>query len=50
MKSLQNTIDTIQLFDKLGFIVYPKKSVFKPVQSITFLGFFLDSGSTFDFR
>ena len=40
---LQNTIDTIQIFDKLGFIVQPKKSVFKLVQSITFLGFVLDS-------
>ena len=39
---LQNAIDTIQIFDKLGLIVHPKKSVFKPVQSITFLGFVLD--------
>ena len=40
---LQNTIDTIQLFDKLGFIIHPQKSVFKPVQSITCLGSVLDS-------
>ena len=40
---LQNTIDTIQLFDKVGFIVHPKTSVFKPVHIITFLGFVLDS-------
>ena len=43
---LQNTIDTIQIFDKLEFIVHPKKSVFKPVQSITLLGFVVDSVKT----
>lgn len=40
---LQNLIDTIKLFDSLGFIVHPSKSVFKPEQRVTFLGFVLDS-------
>ena len=40
---LQNLIDTIKLFHSLGFIVHPSKSVFKPEQRVTFLGFVLDS-------
>ncbi len=40
---LQNLIDTIKMFDSLGFIVHPSKSVFKPEQRVTFLGFVLDS-------
>ena len=40
---LANVVDTIQLFDSLGFIIHPEKSVFIPTQIITFLGFVLDS-------
>ena len=40
---LANVADTIKLFDSLGFIVHPEKSVFIPTQIITFLGFVLDS-------
>ena len=40
---LTNVVDTIKLFDKLGFVVHPEKSVFVPSQVITFLGFILDS-------
>ena len=39
----KNVIDTQNLFEKLGFIVHPKKSVFKPKQEISFLGFIIDS-------
>ena len=42
---LSNTIDTIKLLDKLGFVIHPSKSVFEPKQKITFLGFILDSVS-----
>lgn len=38
-----NISDTCDLFQKLGFIIHPVKSVLKPVQSLTFLGFVLDS-------
>ena len=40
---LSNVVDTIKLFDSLGFIIHPKKSVFIPTQMISFLGFVLDS-------
>lgn len=36
---------TRELFQKLVFIIHPVKSVLKPVQSLTFLGFVLDSVS-----
>ena len=36
-------MDTIKLFDSLGFIIHPKKSVVIPIQIVTFLGFVLDS-------
>ncbi|XP_033759551.1 uncharacterized protein LOC117341798 [Pecten maximus] len=38
-----NIIDTITLFDQLGFTVHPKKSVLVPTQQISFLGFVLNS-------
>ena len=34
-----NISDTCDLFSKLGFILHPVKSVLKPVQVLTFLGF-----------
>ena len=40
---LANVIDTIKLFDKLGFVIHPTKSVLQPTQTIKFLGFTLDS-------
>lgn len=40
---LANVVDTIKLFDTLGFIIHPDKSVFIPTQVLTFLGFILDS-------
>lgn len=39
----ENVIDTKWLFEKTGFIVNEKKSVFQPVQKLQFLGFFIDS-------
>ena len=39
----QNVRDTICVFDKLGFVVHPTKSVLSPVQVITYLGFIIDS-------
>ena len=38
-----NISDTCDLFSKLGFILHPVKSVLKPVQVLTFLGFVLNS-------
>jgi hypothetical protein len=38
-----NVVDTIQLFDKLGFVAHPDKSVFIPTQELVFLGFVLNS-------
>ena len=39
----KNVIDTIKLFDSLGFTVHPKKSSLIPKQRITFMGFIIDS-------
>ena len=38
-----NVLDTCALFTRLGFIIHPLKSVLKPVQSLVFLGFVLNS-------
>ena len=38
-----NISDTCDLFSKLGFTLHPVKSVLKPVQVLTFLGFVLNS-------
>ena len=40
-----NVADIIKCFDKLGFKIHPTKSEFITRQSITFLGFILDSTS-----
>ena len=40
---LANILDTTELFLHLGFVVHPEKSVFKPSQRITYLGFVIDS-------
>ena len=38
-KCCMNVIETIKMFDSLGFVVYPDKPVFIPQQKATFLGF-----------
>ncbi|KAK3106325.1 hypothetical protein FSP39_017740 [Pinctada imbricata] len=38
-----NILNTVTMLDNLGFTVHPEKSVLKPVQEISFLGFLLDS-------
>ena len=38
-----NVLDTKCMFEKIGFIVHEKKSVFQPVQKLKFLGFLIDS-------
>ena len=40
---IANIIATLGLFDKLGFVVHPDKSVLIRTQRIVFLGFILDS-------
>jgi len=40
-----NLEETVRLFLRLGFYVHPEKSVFTPSQSLTFLGFNLNSVS-----
>ena len=39
----QNVQETVNLFENLGFLPHPEKSVFEPTQVITFLGFVIDS-------
>lgn len=41
-KHVKNVIDTTVLFDKLGVLVNPDKSVFIPTQVITILGFVIN--------
>ena len=38
-----NITATCSLFTRLGFMIHPKKSILKPVQSLIFLGFVLNS-------
>ena len=40
---VKNTIDTIIMLDKLGFVIHPDKSAFLPKQIIVFLGFTVNS-------
>lgn len=40
---VQNVIDTVTMFDNLGLVVHPEKSVLVPTQRLVFLGFILDS-------
>ena len=41
----ENTLKTIGLFEKLGFIINHTKSILEPIQTITFLGYDLNSAS-----
>lgn len=41
----RNVMDTILLFDSLGFTIHPEKSSLIPKQEITFMGFKIDSVS-----
>ena len=36
---LQNITETVKLLQSLGFTIHPEKSVLKPTQKLTFLGF-----------
>ena len=40
---IRNVVDTIILFDKVGFVIHPENSVLLPTKTIVFLGFVLDS-------
>ena len=40
---LNNATDTVDLLRSLGFTIHPGKSVFVPMQKITFLNFIIDS-------
>ena len=40
---LQNITKTVRLLQSLGFTIHPEKSVLKPTQKLTFLGFVLNS-------
>jgi len=44
-KCVTNIIDTITLFNNLGFTVHPDKSILVPTQQLVFLGFVIDSKS-----
>ena len=39
----ENVRETVTLFQKLGFIIHPVKSVFHPTQELEFLGFIVNS-------
>lgn len=39
----KNIDDSVKLFDSLGFVIHPHKSVLKPMQKIDYLGFEIDS-------
>ena len=39
----QNIIETVQLSQRVGFIIHPDKSLLKPSRTITYLGFVMDS-------
>ena len=39
----ENVMDTVKLFESLGFVVHYKKSVLEPCQKLKFLGFWIDS-------
>ena len=38
-----NVRDSVSLFEKLGFLPHPEKSIFEPTQKIIFLGFVINS-------
>jgi len=40
-----NIMESLHLFEKLGFTIHPEKSVLEPTQCITFLGFMINSCS-----
>ena len=40
---IRNAKASLELFEKLGFVVHPEKLVLKPTQSITHVGFVLHS-------
>ena len=39
----RNVMDTIKMFDSLGFTIHPEKSCFVPQQRLTFMGFIIYS-------
>ena len=45
MISKNNVVETIETFDKLGFIIQPEKSVLNPQKQIKFLGFIINSNT-----
>ena len=38
-----NVLDSVQMLDNLGLVIYPEKSVFIPQQKMIFVGFIIDS-------
>ena len=42
-KCLLTVVETINLFQKLGFVIHPDKSKFMPVKIVEYLGFTIDS-------
>ena len=43
VKEMFVTHKTLEFFEKVGFIIHDKKSIFEPVQKLQFLGFIIDS-------
>ena len=41
---LLTVVETINLFQKLGFVIHPHKSKFIPAKIVEYLGFIIDSG------
>ena len=43
LECMRNVIDTTKLFDSLGFVIHPTKSVFLPSKEIQYLGVIINS-------
>ena len=43
LECVKNVHASLDIFHKLGFVIHPTKSVLKPTQKITYLGFEIDS-------
>ena len=41
-KFVENVVNTVKIFDSVGLVPHPRKSVFTPVQEIVLLGFVIN--------
>ena len=43
LECVRNVLASLDIFQRLGFVIHPTKSVLKPVREITYLGFVINS-------